>query len=88
MLQEFDIDIKDKKGTGNVVADHFSRLEANKRIEDLIEIKESFPDEQLFVMEAHLPWYADLVNYLAYNVLPLELSYQHNKKFLHDVKFY
>ena len=76
LLQEFDIEIKDKKGNENVVADHLSRLEANKGIEDPVEIKESFLDEQLLVMEAHWRWYANFVNYLAKNVLPPELSYQ------------
>ena len=27
LLQEFDLDIKDKKGSDNVIADHFSRME-------------------------------------------------------------
>ena len=39
-------------------------------------------------METHLPWYADFVNYLACNVLPLGLNSQHKKNFMHDVKFY
>ena len=34
LLQEFNIEIKDKKGTKNVVVDHLSRLEADKGIED------------------------------------------------------
>ena len=39
-------------------------------------------------MEAYFPWYADFLNYLACNVLPLRLSSQHKKKLLHDIKLY
>ena len=88
LVQEFDIEIKDKKRIENVVADHLSRLEADKGIKDLEKFEESFPDEQLFVTEAHLPWYADFANYFACNVLRPELSYQRKKRFLHDVKLY
>ncbi|CAM8963464.1 unnamed protein product [Rhodiola kirilowii] len=34
LLQEFDIEIKDKKGVKNVVADHLSRLEGNEELEE------------------------------------------------------
>ena len=34
LLLEFDMEIKDKKGSENVVADHLSRLEADKGIKD------------------------------------------------------
>ena len=88
LLQEFDMEIKDKRGSENVVADHLSRLESDKGIEDRTEIEESFPDEQLLAFEAQLPWYADFVNYLACNVLPPRLSSQQKKKFLHYVKLY
>ena len=71
-----------------MVADHLSHLESNKGMEDRTEIKESFPDKQLLAMEAYLPWYADFANYLTCNVLPLGLSSQQKKKFLHDVKLY
>ena len=88
LLQEFDMEIKDKRGNENVVANHLSFLESDKGIEGHTEIEESFPNEQLLVMEAHLPGYADFVNYLACNVLPPGLSSQQKKKFLHDIKLY
>ena len=48
LLQEFDLEIKDKKGSDNVIADHLSRLEKPTKEERGTEIKENFPDEQLF----------------------------------------
>ena len=46
LLQEFDLEIEDKKGSDNVIANHLSRMEkpANKEKRG-IEIKENFPDE-------------------------------------------
>ncbi|XP_070057381.1 uncharacterized protein [Nicotiana tomentosiformis] len=46
-IARFDIDIQDKKGSENEVADHLSRLEENGRPHDDLEINDSFPDEQL-----------------------------------------
>ncbi|CAN6712697.1 unnamed protein product [Malus baccata var. baccata] len=48
LLQEFDIEIKDKKGSDNVVADHLSRL---VREEEVLPISETFPDEQLLSIQ-------------------------------------
>ncbi|CAN6576804.1 unnamed protein product [Malus baccata var. baccata] len=44
LLQEFDIEIRDKNGSENVVADHLSRMVHN---EESLPIVETFPDEQL-----------------------------------------
>ncbi|CAN6691832.1 unnamed protein product [Malus baccata var. baccata] len=48
LLQEFDIEIRDKKGCENVVADNLSRL---VREEESLLISETFPDEQLLSIE-------------------------------------
>ena len=47
MLQEFDFEIKDKKGSKNIVANHLSRLESEERGPKM-PIKKAFLDEQLF----------------------------------------
>ena len=39
-------------------------------------------------MTVQVPWYADLVNYLAYGVMPLELTYPHKMKLRTYARFY
>ncbi|KAM6579410.1 hypothetical protein CsatA_003184 [Cannabis sativa] len=88
LLQEFDLDIKDKKGTENLVADHLSRLELEESQNTKeVQINEQFPDEQLFSVRESLmvPWYADYVNFLAANITPPELSRQQLKKFFSEL---
>jgi len=87
LLQEFDVEIRDKKGSENVVADHLSRLELNEIVDEAC-IQEEFPDEHILSIQANLPWYADLVNYLACGVLPPDLTPHMKKKLLKDVKWY
>ena len=45
LLQEFDLEIKDKKGSDNVIADHLSRMEKPTVEEKGREIAKNFPDE-------------------------------------------
>ncbi|XP_050207856.1 uncharacterized protein LOC126657237 [Mercurialis annua] len=86
-LAEFDIEIRDKKGTENVVADHLSRLEIPEPIISGVEINETFPDEMLMVLsEVETPWYADIANYLSSEIMPPDLTYHQRKKFLSDAK--
>ncbi len=80
LLQEFDLEIVDKKGTENQVADHLSRLEENTQGQDRRMINEFFSDEQLFAIRSRLPWYADFVNYIVGNVCPPDLSSQQEKE--------
>ncbi|GKA12957.1 reverse transcriptase domain-containing protein [Tanacetum coccineum] len=56
LLQEFDIEIKDRKGTGNVAADHLSRIEKEETSDD-IEVDDNFPGETLMEINTEDdPW--------------------------------
>ena len=61
LLKEFDLEIKDKKETENLVADHLSQLEGPSKE---IHINDDFPDEQFLAIEDKklVSWFADLVN--------------------------
>ena len=68
LLQEFDLTIKDKKGVENVVVDHLSQLTFESHLESK-PILVTFPDQQVLVVDT-LPWYVDIVNYLATGETP------------------
>nr|XP_016477405.1 PREDICTED: uncharacterized protein LOC107798884 [Nicotiana tabacum] len=88
LLKEFDLEIRDQKGSENQVADHLSRLETRNHVAERV-IKETFPDEQLLAITAgEVPWYADFVNYLASGEMPPDLEPYAKKKFLRDVRSY
>ncbi|GKA04912.1 putative nucleotidyltransferase, ribonuclease H [Tanacetum coccineum] len=59
LLQEFDIEIRDKRGAENLIADHLSRLE-NPDLGRVTraEIRDLFPEEQLMVVsdKNNEPW--------------------------------
>ena len=88
LIHEFDLEIKDKKGSDNVIVDHLSRVERNKVEDEEIGVTENFPDEQLFQLSFQLPWYVDIVNYLACGVVPSEFSYQQKRKLRTDSRYY
>ncbi|CAM8994257.1 unnamed protein product [Rhodiola kirilowii] len=89
LLREFDIEIKDKRGVENLVADHLSRLEGNEELkEDTTLVDEAFTGEQLMRVEAEaLPWYADMVNFVVCGIIPHDMNH-HQKKFLSETKRY
>ncbi|CAN6551177.1 unnamed protein product [Malus baccata var. baccata] len=84
LLQEFDIEIRDKKGVENVVADHLSRMVH----EEASPISETFPDEQLMSIQVSEPWYADLVNFLVSKHIPSILNRNQRDKLKKDARFY
>ncbi|KAL1309018.1 hypothetical protein AAHE18_17G148100 [Arachis hypogaea] len=74
LLQEFDIEIRDRKGTENQVADHLSRIEPVEGTPlPSLEISETFPDEHLFAIQ-ETPWFADIANYKAARFIPKEYN--------------
>jgi len=75
LLQEFDIEINDKKGSENSVADHLSRINCPGGRE----IQDRMPGEQLMAVNASSPWYADIVNYLVCEIMPADMSYQQKR---------
>ncbi|CAM8921953.1 unnamed protein product [Rhodiola kirilowii] len=88
LLQEFNIEIKDKKGVENVVADHLSRIEHFDTKWFSMPIRDSFLGEYLLSVQDEAPWYADYVNYLTCDILPNDLDHNQRRKFLHDVSRY
>ena len=82
------MEIKDKKGCDIVIADHLSRVEQNETEKEEAELTENFPDEQLFKVSFQIPWYADIVNYLACGVVPQEFRYQQKRKLRTDSRYY
>ena len=46
LLQEFDVEIRDKKGSENMVIDHLSRLEIPETVQKHnLKLDDMFPDE-------------------------------------------
>ena len=78
LLQEFNITVIDRPSKENLVAYFLSRIQhedGTKLVDD------TFPDEHLFVVSIHAPWFVDIANYLATGKIPkpfaptLEASY-------------
>ena len=87
LLQEFDIVIKDKKGSENVVANHLSRLVNEEVTKNEREVREEFLDKRV-LMVAERPWFVDIANYKVTGVIPQDLNWHQWNKFLHDAHFY
>nr|GEU31671.1 DNA-directed DNA polymerase [Tanacetum cinerariifolium] len=88
LLQEFDIEIKERKGTENVAADHLSRIEKDETSNDS-EVDDYFPGETLMKIDTrNEPWFPEFTTYLAGDIIPKSMTYQQKKKFFSDLKYY
>ncbi|RDY01982.1 Retrovirus-related Pol polyprotein from transposon 17.6, partial [Mucuna pruriens] len=85
LLQEFDLEIRDKKGAENFVADHLSRIEKES---EPMPIRDEFPDEQLLHIKTATPWYTDICNYVATSRFPPKASRAYKDKTKSNVKYY
>jgi len=68
LLQEFDLEIKDREGIKNPVADHLSRMYFKEPQE--LPINDSLRDDMLFKVTKADPWYADIVNFIVAGYVP------------------
>jgi hypothetical protein len=69
LLQEFDLEIKDKKGIENIVADHLSRMQFENP--QKLPINDSLRDDMLFKVTRLDPWYPNIVNFMISGYVPL-----------------
>nr|XP_027120636.1 uncharacterized protein LOC113737640 [Coffea arabica] len=67
LLQEFNLEIRDKKEVENLVTDHLSHL---LTVEEDPLLREIFLEEQLLSVNSSIPWFADIVNFLVTNQVP------------------
>ena len=75
-MQEFNITIKDQLRRENLIVDFLSCV-PKKDNSSIVE--DQFLDEHLFVVTIKMPWYANVVNYLADGKLPTHLSSRERK---------
>ena len=55
LLQEFDLEIKDNKGSNDVIADHFSRLESSLKRKEGHKLKKSSLMSSFFKYQSNYP---------------------------------
>jgi hypothetical protein len=68
LLQEYGLEIKDKKGVENSVADHLSHLQFKESAE--LPINDYMRDNTLLKVSTTDPWYAKIINYIVAGYIP------------------
>jgi hypothetical protein len=77
LLQEFNINIIDRHGKDNLVADFLSRM---IHLGDNAPVDDNFPNEIFFSISTFTPWYGDVANYLVTWKMPQKLSPREKQK--------
>ena len=74
-----------------MVVDHHSHFLTSFRDDrecDLL-IDDAFPDDHLlFLATSSIPWYTNLVNYLAWGIVLSDMNYNQKKRFFSQAKSY
>ena len=86
LLQEFNLQIKDKKGVENVVANHISRLAIAHNSHGM-PINDDFSEESLMLVVV-APWYTHIANYLVIGEVATEWKAQDKKHFFAKIHAY
>lgn len=69
LLQEFDLEIRDKKGCENTISSHLSRMSLIEEREEKHLIKDEFVDERILAITG-VSWFMDYANYLVGGIIP------------------
>ena len=83
LLQEFDLEIKDKKGVENSVADHLSRMQFENS--QGLPIHDSLRDGMIYKVSKSDPWYANIVNFMVAGYVP---PGENKRKLIHESRLH
>jgi hypothetical protein len=83
LLQEFDLEIRDKKGVQNSVADHLSHLQFEESAK--LPIIDYMRDDTLLKVSTTNPWYANIINYIVTYYIPPRA---YKKKIIRDSRLH
>jgi len=81
LLQEFNINMLDRPGKQNTVADFLSKIQ---NIKEDSPVEDKFTDEYLFEITTQTPWFVDIANYLVTGKLPSHLFPREKRKIIQE----